>query len=61
VPRIAQVLRTLAYRAAAAIGVGLDYAGVNGKAFAADQSLLHASLDHTLEHLPERIALPERP
>src|ERR1700682_1707985 len=58
-PRIAQILRTLARRAAAAIGVGLDHAGIDGKAFATDQPLLHAPCDYTLEHLPKRIALPE--
>src|SRR5206468_8286347 len=48
-----------ARRAPAAIGVGLDYAGIDGKAFATDQSLLHAARDHALEHLPKRIALTE--
>jgi hypothetical protein len=46
-------------RTAAAVGIGLDHAGVDGEALPADQSLLHAALDHVLEHMPKRVALPE--
>src|ERR1700724_343466 len=52
-------VRLLALSTAAAVGVGLDHAGVDGKAFATDQSLLHASRDHAFEHLPKCVALPE--
>ncbi len=35
--------------AIAVAGVGLDQAGINGKALAADQSLVDAALQHRLE------------
>src|SRR6202521_4852877 len=59
VPWIAQVLCLLARRAAAAIGIGLDHTGVDGKAFTAYQSFLHAPLDDILEQMPKRLALTE--
>jgi hypothetical protein len=40
-------------RTAAALGIGLDHAGVHGKAFAADQAFLHAALHHTRIHVLE--------
>ena len=42
-----------------AAGVGLDHAGIDGKAFAADQPDLHARRHHALEHQPKRGALTE--
>src|ERR1700686_1292830 len=59
VPRIAQVLRLLVRRTAAAIGIGLDHTGIDGKAFAPNQAFLHAPLNHTLKHMPKRFALTE--
>ena len=42
-----------------AAGVCLDHAGIDGKAFAADQPDLHARRHHALEHQPKRGALTE--
>src|ERR1039457_1453051 len=58
-PGIAQVLHLFARRTAATIGIGSNHTGVDGKAFAANQSFLHTPLDHALEHMPKRFALTE--
>lgn len=58
---IAQVDRLLAGGVTATIRVGFDHAGVDGKAFTTDQSFPHTSLDHTLEDMAKRFALPEAP
>ena len=42
-----------------AAGVGLDHAGIDRKAFAADQPDLHARRHHALAHQPKRGALTE--
>jgi len=41
------------------VGIGLDQAGVHGKAFSADQPLVHAALHHRLEQVTEQVALTE--
>jgi len=43
--------------AIAVAGVGLDQAGVDGKAFPADQALVDAAPQHALEQPPQQIAL----
>ena len=42
-----------------AAGIGGDDAGIDGKAFALDQTGFHACTNHRLEDLPEKIALAE--
>ena len=39
------------------VGIGLDQAGIDRKAFAADQPLVHAAPHHRLEQVAEEIAL----
>ena len=41
----------------AVAGVGLDQAGVDGKAFATDQALGNAALQYALEQTPQQVAL----
>jgi len=41
------------------IGVGLDHAGIDCEALAADQSLVDAALDRRLEHLAQQVAVAE--
>lgn len=43
------------------IGIDLDDAGVDGEALTTDQSLGHATLEHTLEHEAQSIALAKAP
>ena len=43
--------------AGAVTGVGLDQTGIDGKAFAADQTLVEAGLQDGLEQAPQQIAL----
>ena len=45
--------------AALPVSIGLDHAGVDREAFAANQSLGHAALHGRLEHLAQQIALAE--
>ncbi len=40
-------------------GVGLDYAGIDGEALAADQTRRHAATDNFLEDSAQDIALAE--
>ena len=44
---------------ARAVGVGLDDAGVDREAFAADQAFAHAATQHALEYMPQGVALAE--
>ena len=48
-----------ARHASRAVGVGLDDAGIDREAFAADQPLAHAATQHALEHVTEGVALAE--
>ena len=57
--RIAPVDRLLARYPTPAVSVGLHDAGVHGKAFAAYQTLGHASAYDTLEHVSAYITLAE--
>jgi hypothetical protein len=41
------------------VGVGLDEARIDRKAFTADEASCDAGPDHTLEHAPEDIAVAE--
>src|SRR5450755_72743 len=41
------------------VGVGLDDAGIDRKAFATDQALAHAAPQHALEYVTEGVALAE--
>jgi hypothetical protein len=41
------------------IGISLDQAGINRKAFAADQALFNAALQDRLNDAPQQIALAE--
>ncbi len=41
------------------VGIGLDQAGIDREAIAADQPFGHAALDHRLEHLTQQIAIAE--
>ena len=43
--------------AALTIGIRLDQAGINGKAFAADKALVHATMHRLLENVAQQIAL----
>src|SRR5256885_13546560 len=43
--------------AIAVAGVGLDQAGINGKALAADQSLVDAALQHRLEQTSQQVTI----
>ena len=45
--------------AVAIAGVGLDQAGIDGKAFATDQALVDAALQHGLEQLAQQVAVAE--
>src|SRR6202023_1202296 len=45
--------------AVAVTGIGVDQAGVDGKAFATDQPLVDAALQDGLEQTPQQIALAE--
>ena len=45
------------FDAVAVAGIGLDQAGVDGKAFAADQPLGNAPLQHGLEQSPQQVAV----
>ena len=42
-----------------AVGIGLDQAGVDRKAFAGDEPFCDATAHHRLEHLPQNVALAE--
>ena len=44
---------------ALAVCVGLDDAGIDGEAFASDQALSQAALQHLLEHEAQRVAVAE--
>ena len=41
------------------VGVGLDQAGIHGKAFTARQAFRHATLNRTFKQMPQNIALAE--
>jgi hypothetical protein len=56
---ITQVSDFLARHAATAIRISFDQAGIDRKAFASNQTFLHASLDYALEEQAKRIALAE--
>src|SRR5215472_19081261 len=48
-----------AWHASLPVGVGLDHAGVDREALAADQPLIDAALHCRLEHAAQQIALAE--
>src|SRR6266481_4770644 len=41
------------------VGVGGDQAGIHRKSFATNQPFLNTAAHHSLEDIPERIAIPE--
>ena len=51
------MLASGALDAVAVTGVGLDQAGIDGKALAADQSLLDAALQHRLEQTSQQVTI----
>ena len=57
--RVAILVPLLAGDRALLVGVGHDQAGIDREPLAADQASRDACLHHTLEHVPEDIAVPE--
>ncbi len=44
---------------ALAVGVGLDQTGINSEAFTTDQPFGYAMANHSLEYVPQQIAVAE--